>query len=94
MEQVYRFFEVCKKREIDASKQMAITMYNAIVCGSPSDNRKAAEEQKRHWRKFMKSLDWNHLMRIAESRANPDPLSAFRALGLTPEGIIKTHNEA
>lgn len=82
MEQTYKFYEACVKREYDNYRMSAIIHYNAIACGTPADNRSAAKEKSRHWAKFIKNLDWNYLEALAEARVNPkSTLKMFKKLG-------------
>jgi hypothetical protein len=86
-EQVYKFYEMCQKKEYDYYKTMAISMYNAIACGSIPDNQKTSQEQKKAWRKFIDHFDWDKLMRKA--KAKPDPKKAFQGLPMIRNRGVK-----
>jgi len=84
---VYKFYEMCKKKEYDYYKMMAIVHYNAIACGSIPDSQKAANAQKKHWREFIDKLDWDKMVRKA--KAKPDPIKAFQGLGMIMNKGVK-----
>ena len=78
--QVYRFYEMCRKKDYDNYKMAAIIMYNAISCGSLPDSSKTRKEQNKVWRKFIDNLDWDVMMKKAT--AKPDPVRAFRGMSV------------
>ena len=80
VDQVYKFYEMCKKAEYDYYKMMAIVKYNAIACGSIPDSQKAASAQKKHWKSFIDKLDWDKL--VSRAKAKPDPVKAFRGMSM------------
>ena len=76
---------MCKKREYDFYKMLAITNYNSISCGTPAETKKAAQEKKQHWDKFLKNIDWNYLTALSEARAGKaTPMKMFTRLGFKP----------
>jgi cyclophilin family peptidyl-prolyl cis-trans isomerase len=85
VEQVYKFYEICKKREYDNYKMLAIINYNAIACGTPADSSKGAREKSKHWGKFIEKLDWDKLVAMAEAMEKPkNPIKMFTKLGFKP----------
>ena len=62
---------------------LAITNYNAITCGAPSETRKNAQEKKRHWDKFIKNIDWEYLTALSAAKSGKakTPVKMFTRLG-------------
>ena len=87
-QQVWKFYEMCKKKEYNHYQTIANIMYMSVQCGSLADSKKASDEQKRHWKKFITNFDWDQLMR--KSSRKQDPLAAFRSIGMAPGGIIQS----
>lgn len=78
VDQVYRFYELCRKSEVEDNRRLAIAFYNSLVCTAQTD-KKGQGEQKRFWRKYLDSLDWNKIMKNASKK--PEPFKVFQALG-------------
>ena len=66
---------------------LAVICYNAVACGTPADTKKGASTKSKHWKNFMKNLDWNYLEALAEAKTNPkSAVGMFEKLGFnTPK---------
>jgi hypothetical protein len=80
--QVYLFYEKCKKREIEAQRDIAITVFNAALCTSPSYSTKSAHDKQRQWNKFMDSLDWDKIAEKGKKKTIGDMKKLFAGLGI------------
>lgn len=83
-EQVYTFYERCLKDDMRRQQLDAIILYNSLLCTSQTD-KKGVVEQKKHWKKFIDSFDWDK----ATAEKKVDPLKAFGSLGkfITIRGV-------
>lgn len=76
VDQVYMFYERCIKKEMQRQQMDAIIHYNCLLCTAQTD-KKGAKDQKKHWKKFLDSLEWDKVTK----EKTVDPLKAFGALG-------------
>ena len=61
IDQVYRFYEECRKSDLDEQRDLAITVANCLIFASPSSSKGDISKKKRAWDKFMDGLDWDKL---------------------------------
>lgn len=55
------FYEKCLKIELDKLRDMAIMTAHSVSYATPAQSKKHLNEKKRTWRKYIDSVDWNHL---------------------------------
>jgi hypothetical protein len=85
IDQIYLFFEKCKKEELASQKMDAIILANALVYTSPSMSTTDSSKKRRAWNKFMDSLTWNKI-RVSDKKPDPDALKMlFSSLGVKPK---------
>lgn len=77
--QVYKYYEMCKKKEMDDMKKDAIVLYNSLLCTAQTD-KKGINKQKAAWKDFMDKLDWDKMVKTSTKK--PNPYRAFSALGM------------
>jgi len=61
MDQVYRFYEDCRKQDLDKQKDLAITVANCLIFASPASSKGDIRKKNKAWDKFMDGLDWDKL---------------------------------
>lgn len=94
IEQVYLFFEKCKKINLDNTRVDALTIANAINYASPrfSDNNKDFNSRKKSWSDFMDSLDWGKLEQRGRKTIK-DFSNMFKNAGIPIKGKDKTKKD-
>ena len=58
---------------MDAHKENAVILANAMFYASPSYDDKGARQKQRSWEKFIKSLDWRKISGTDKKK----PVSSF-----------------
>jgi hypothetical protein len=77
IQQVWLFYEVELKRQLDAKRDIAIIVAQGVSAGTPADTREGANAKERSWKQFLESLDWDS---VTKPQQKVNPLKAFGAL--------------
>jgi len=87
IDQVYLFFEKCKKMMLEQDRMNAIVTARSMMYSSPYVDKK---DRERSWKEFMDSLNWDNLHKAAkEKKKGTAILTNFKALGIPIMGMPK-----
>lgn len=86
IDQVYLFYEKCKKRELDQQKLDAITLVNSVSYANPSHDQASARRKQQDWKRFINSLEWED--KPEKRQTVGDVKKMFSGLGI-PIPMIK-----
>ena len=59
IDQVHLFYKEALKENLSVQKRNAITLANALIYTSPSQDRTSSQRKQRYWERFLRSLDWD-----------------------------------
>lgn len=79
VDQVYLFYENCRKKELEDYRMQAIIEAQAGVYTSPCYSRTDVQKRQRTWDKFISALDWGKLLDNVEKK---DPERMFNSSGV------------
>jgi len=82
MEQVYFFFERCKRMELNNLREKAMVTANAMLLSSPVYSKKDATQRRMAWDRFINSLTWGALEKKANKKTIGDFRNMFSRIGL------------
>lgn len=82
IDQVYFFFEGCKKLEMEDMKNMAFVVSNSMILSSPVYSQSDLSKRRQAWQKFIRSLTWSDLEKKAEKKTINDYVGMFGAVGV------------
>lgn len=66
IDQIYLFYEKCKKIEMASDKMNAIILSQAMSYTAPVYKSSDAHRKQRVWSRFLDSLDWEKVMKKAD----------------------------
>lgn len=89
MDQVYLFYEKCKKVEMDSQKMDAIISANSMILATPSYDKSDGRKKHRAWEKFIDGLTWETLEKKSKGVTMGDFLGMFRQAGIPIKGSEK-----
>jgi len=78
IDQVYMFYEKCRKNELSEQKRNAVTLAHALVYASPSHDRNSMRKKQNMWDKYINSLE----PRKAEKPSSKNIINVFRMMGI------------
>jgi len=78
IDQIYMFYEKCKRNELSEQKRNAITLAHALVYASPSHDRNSSRKKQTMWDKYINSLE----PRKKEKPSHKGLINAFRMMGI------------
>jgi len=82
MDQVYFFYEKCRKKELEEEKLSALTLANSLIYVSPSDSKSGARKKQSIWDKFIDSLTWGKIEERGKKKTTEDYKNIFGSLGV------------
>lgn len=84
VDQVYLYYEKCKKSEMENRFFSALIAGQAAVYGSPAYDQSGANKKSQHWKKFIDSFDWEKVLekRKKTKEASRNPIGMFQAAGI------------
>ena len=72
MDQIYLFNTKLCRKELDAHRDNAMILANALVFTSQSHDRDSVRKKQRSWDKFIRSLDWRKISGSEKKRSSLD----------------------
>jgi len=89
MDQVYLFFEKCKKMDLDRDKMNAIVFANCLLGTSTSNDVSEARKKSTAFSEFMETLSWGSFVEKVEEKEKPKTAEMtmkhlFGGVGIVP----------
>jgi len=83
-DQIFLFYEKCRKNRLEDYRMEALVLTQSMVYTSPSNDKGSVRKKQRMWDKFIKSLDYEHLIAKSQKKIqNPEKmLNVFKRIGV------------
>jgi len=82
IDQVYFFFEKCKKMELDSLRENAMVTANSMLLSTPVYDKRDVSKRRMAWEKFIQTLTWGSLEKKAHKKTVGDFKNMFSRVGL------------